>query len=303
MGGDAIKFVGWRNASRSIRVAQIRGCARCLTLLGRSRWGRKLISGARGNPAVRPILDWLLAFHGTFPSIEAAAACAARYVPASHDHPKQMTLHAGFAEVTRESDYPVLFFLLPIASELRSVFDLGGSVGNLFFQLDRRLHFSEEMVWTVHDLPFKREAMVEFARSRNERRLRFSDQLSSASGADLFIVAGAIHFFEPKLAELLAGLERLPRHVIVNRSPFSNLDHDIIAVHDGGLWLNPCKLHSVDGFCTAMNKLGYELVAMWPVHERSMRVPLYPDYDGAYRGFYFRLAESVISTGLPQAGG
>jgi putative methyltransferase (TIGR04325 family) len=194
--------------------------------------------------------------------------------------------------VTRESDYPVLFFLSPIASELRTVFDLGGSIGNLFFQLDRHLHFSHELVWTVHDLPFKRAAMLEFARRRNEERLRFSDHFYSASGVDLFIVAGAIHFFEPTLADLLTPLERLPKHVIVNRSPFSSLD-DIITVHDGGLWVNPCKLHSVSSFCSAMGELGYDLIASWPVHERRTRVPLFPDCDGIYRGFYFRLSEKI----------
>ncbi|WP_426609743.1 methyltransferase, TIGR04325 family [Bradyrhizobium sp. McL0616] len=289
-GGDFVKLGHWRNAIRSMRVAQIRGFARLLILFGRSRRGAGLIMRARRSRVIRPVLERLLAFHGTFPSIEAASACAVRYVPESHDHPKQMSLHSEFAQVTRESDYPVLFFLAPIASELRSVFDLGGSVGNLFFQLDRHLHLSSDLVWTVHDLPFKRNAMVEFARSRDEGRLRFSDEFSSASGVDLFIVAGAIHFFEPTLGTLLARLDRFPKHVIINRSPFSNLD-DIVAVHDGKLWVNPCKLHGIDKFCSAMRGLGYELVASWPVHERRTRVPLFPDCDGTYRGFYFRLTE------------
>lgn len=283
-------FSRLRLAISSIRVAQIRGFARLLTLVGRSRWGSKAIVFARNRRAMRPVLEWLLAFHGSFQSIAAASACAARYVSGSHDHPGQLDLHAEFAEVTRESDYPVLFFLAPFASELRSAFDLGGSIGNLFFQLDRHLHFSPEIVWTVHDLPFKREAMQDFARSKSEERLVFSDQFSSASGVDLFIVAGAIHFFEPTLAELLASLDRLPRHVVVNRSPFSNLD-DIVTVHDGGLWVNPCKLHAIRKFCSAMNSLGYDLVASWPVHERRTRVPLFPDCDATYRGFYFRLSE------------
>lgn len=289
---NSIELSRLRAAVGSIRLAQIRGFARLLTLVGRSSWGSKVITRARNSRAMRPVLAWLLAFHGSFPSIAAASACAARYIPGSHDHPKQVNLHADFAEVTRESDFPVLFFLAPIASEFRSVFDLGGSVGNLFFQLARHLQFSTELVWTVYDLPFKREAMQEFARKRGEGRLTFSDRFSAASGADLFIVTGAIHFFEPTLAELLSSLDLLPRHVIINRSPFSNLD-DIVAVHDGGLWLNPCKLHSVDKLCSGMGSLGYDLVASWPVHERRTRVPLFPDCDGIYKGFYFRLPKGA----------
>jgi putative methyltransferase (TIGR04325 family) len=203
-----------------------------------------------------------------------------------------LDIHAEFAGSTRESDYPVLFFLQPIATELRSVFDLGGSIGNLFFQLDRYLHLPRELTWIVHDLPFKREAMVEFAKKKGEDRVAFSDEFSRASGVDLFIVVGAVHYFEPPLAELLARLETLPRHVIVNRSPFSAAN-DVIAVQDGGLWLSACKLHRMDRFCSAMGDLGYSLVAKWPVHERRMRVPLFPDCGAGYFGFYFRLSAAV----------
>jgi len=293
MSGDIVESErpsrGVSHSIRRMRVAQIRALARVLISIGRSRWGRVLVRRARDGVLTGRALRWLLAFHGTFSSIEDARSCAARYVPASHEHPKQITLHAQFAEVTRESDYPVLFFLSPVVSELRTVFDLGGSIGNLFFQLDRYLNFSNELVWTVHDIPVKRAAMNEFAREKGEKRLAFTDEFSAASGVDLFIVVGAIHFFEPKLAELLDQLESLPKHVIVNRSPFSSGD-DIVMVHDGGLWVNPCKLHSVEKLCSGMRDLGYEFVASWPVNERIVRIPLIPEYNETYRGFYFRLS-------------
>src|SRR5258708_25650950 len=226
MDGDVVKSKGFRRPTsdvfRSMRVAQIRALAGVLELVGKSRWGRKLVCFARDSVLIGPALRWLLAFRSTFSSLDDAKACAARYIPASHEFPIQSTLHAKFAEVTRESDYPVLFFLAPIASELRSVFDLGGSVGNLFFQLDRYLKFSEELVWTIHDLPVKKKTMLEFAKKKGEKRITFADRFSSASGVDLFIVVGALHYFEPSLADLLCELESLPKHVIVNRSPFSN---------------------------------------------------------------------------------
>jgi putative methyltransferase (TIGR04325 family) len=272
-----------------MRIAQIRMLARVLILVGASRLGGKLVCHARDNLLIGPALRWLLAFRGTFATLDDAKACAARYIPASHEHPKQITLHAEFAKATRESDYPVLFFLSPVVSELRTVFDLGGSIGNLFFQLDRYLKFSDELVWAVHDLPVKKKALFDFAEEQGEKRVVFADEFSSASGVDLFIVVGALHFFEPKLAELLRGLDRLPKHVIVNRTPFSNRN-DIVMVHDGGLWLNPCKLHSMERLFSGMRDLGYELVASWPVNERSVRIPLCPEYNETYFGFYFRLS-------------
>lgn len=290
--GGLTKLSRLRAIVRAIRVRQIRAFARLLILVGMSRWGSRFVIRVRDVRLIRGLLNWLLAFHGNFPSIELAGASASRYVPASHEHPKQTILHANFAELTRESDYPVLFYLTPIASQLRKVFDLGGSIGNLFFQLDRHLHFSNELVWTVHDLPFKREAMNDFARAKGESRLAFSDDISSASGVDLFIVVGAIHYFEPTLAEILAQLKVLPKHVIINRSPFSS-ENDVVAVQDGRLWLNPCKLHSIGKLCSKMGDLGYECVASWPVHERTMRVPLFPDCTDVYRGFYFRLSRPI----------
>lgn len=272
-----------------MRIAQIRAFARVLLLIGRSTLGKKLICRARDNRLIGPSLRWLLAFRGTFSSLKDATKCARRYIPESHEHPKQISLHAGFAELTRESDYPVLFFLSPILSELRNVFDLGGSIGNLFFQLDRHLKFSEKVVWTIYDLPSKRSAMIEFAEKKGEKRLKFTDQFSSASGADLFIVVGAIQYFETTLAELLSSLDRLPKHVIVNRSPFSD-GRDIVTVQDGGLWLNPCKLHSVEKLLSGMRDLGYRLISSWPVNERNLRIPLIPEYREPYFGFYFRLS-------------
>ena len=115
-------------AAKSVRIAQIRLLGRALIFAGRSRLGRKLISGARDNHLTGSILRWLLAFYGTFSSLAEATHCAARYIPASHDHPILNELHSEFAEITRESDYPVLFFLAPISSDLRTVFDLGGSI-------------------------------------------------------------------------------------------------------------------------------------------------------------------------------
>ena len=263
-----------------------------LIFAGRSRLGRQFISRARDNRLTGPMLRWLLAFYGTFSSLAAATQSAARYIPASHEHPILNELHSEFAELTRESDYPVLFFLAPIASEFRTVFDLGGSIGNLFFQLGRYLKFDDELVWAVHDLPFKKSALLELARAKREKRLTFTEEFSSASGVDLFIVVGALHFFESSLADLLSGLARLPKHVIVNRSPFSD-GQEIAVVQDGERWLNPCKLHNTEKLISGMRGLGYKLVASWPVNERIIRIPLDPEYNAPFRGFYFCLLDGA----------
>jgi putative methyltransferase (TIGR04325 family) len=242
----------------------------------------------RETPRTGAALSWLLGFRGTFGSLAEAAEYVARYVPTGHGHPNEHALQVTKAETTRESDYPMLFFLAPLEPELRSVFDLGGGIGNLFYVLDRHLHFSNELVWTVHDLPMKKQPALAFAKLKNESRVTFTDEFSSASGVDLFIVVGALHFFEPTLADLIGPLDRLPKHVILNRTPFSH-GQEIITVQDYRDWVFPCKLHSVTKLVSGMQRLGYELVASWPVHERKLNVPLHPEYTEPYYGFYFRL--------------
>jgi putative methyltransferase (TIGR04325 family) len=143
---------------------------------------------------------------------------------------------------------------------------------------------------SINDLPIKEKALLELTRAKHEKRVIFTEEFSSASGVDLFIVVGALHFFEPSLADLLSNLARLPRHVIVNRSPFSE-GKEMVVVQDGGLWLNPCKLHNVGKRISGMRDLSYKLVASWPVNGRILRIPLNPEYGEPFRGFYFCLPD------------
>src|SRR5258706_5666 len=109
------------------------------------------------------------------------------------------------------------FFVAPFGPELQIVFDFGGGIGNLFYVLGRHLHFSNELVWKIHDLPANRQPALAFAKLNNEDRVIFTDDFSSASGSDLFIVVGALHYFEPTLSDLIRPLDKLPKYVIVNR--------------------------------------------------------------------------------------
>ena len=238
------------------RLAQMRAFARFLEVVSRLSSGRWLICLARDAPLIGMVLRWLLGFHGAFASLEEAAAYAARYVPDSHEHPEEHDFQVATAKMVRESDYPMLFFLAQIKSELRSVFDLGGGIGRLFFVLDRHLRFSDELVWTIHDLPFRKQSALAFASSKNENRIVFADEFSAASGTDLLIAVGALHYFEPTLADLISTLDSLPRHVIVNRSPCSN-QMDIVTVQDCGNRVVPCKLHSITKLISEMERLGY----------------------------------------------
>lgn len=271
-----------------LRIFQIRVATSLLTSLGTCSSGRRILASLREKRWARVPLDSCLGFRRTFPSFAAAQACASNYIQAGHEHPDEVAYHTSIAGTVRESDYPVLFFLAPLAAEIQRVFDLGGNVGNLFYAYQSKINLSSAMNWVVYDLPFTKPLGEKLAHDRAETRIRFASAIAEASGSDVFIASGSLHYFEQPLHEMLCSLENLPEHVFVNRTPCSQ-GSALITVQDNRSFLVPCKLHSRTAFIAGMEALGYELQSEWPVHERKLWVPMYPDLSArTYSGFYFR---------------
>ncbi|HXN51141.1 MAG TPA: methyltransferase, TIGR04325 family [Candidatus Acidoferrum sp.] len=270
------------------RIFQIRALASLLKFLGTRSAGRTFITRLCSNRVTRVPLEICLGFRRAFPSFAAAQACAAKYIQAGHEHSDDTRFHTSMADSVRESDYPVLFHLAPFVSELGRVFDFGGNVGNLFYSYQRKLNFPSKLLWTVYDLSVKKALGEKLAAQRGETRIRFANALAEASGSDVFIASGSLHYFEEPLHEILACLEDLPKHVFVNRTPCSS-GPDLITVQDNRSYLVPCKLHSRTTLIAGMQALGYELQSEWPVYERRLPVPTHPDLSArTYSGFYFR---------------
>lgn len=271
-----------------LRIFQIRALASLLNSIGTRSTGRTLIARLRSISLTRSLLDTCLGYRRVFPSFAAAQTYASRYIQAGHEHPDDVRFHTSIADTVRESDYPILFHLAPLAAELRFVFDLGGNVGNLFYAYQRKIDFPATLVWTVYDLPAKRPAGEKLASTRRENRIRFSNSLADASGSDVLIASGSLHYFEKPLHEMLLGLRDLPRHIFINRTPCCS-QIDLVTVQDNRSYLVPCKLHSRSKLITGLHGLGYELVSDWPVYERRLPVPTHPDLcERTYSGFYFR---------------
>lgn len=270
------------------RIFQIRALASLLNSLGIRPTGRNLIVRLRSNRMTRVPLNVCLGFRRTFPSFATAQTCSLRYIAAGHEHPDDIRFHTSMSDTVRESDYPVLFHLAPLAPQLHHVFDLGGSVGNLFYSYQRKLNFPPGLLWTVYDLPVKKQLGEELAAQRAEARIGFCASLDKANGCDVLIASGSLHYFEEPLHQILAALNDPPKHVFVNRSPFS-LGPDLITVQDNRTYLVPCKLHSRAALIGGMHSLGYALQAEWPVYERRLLVPMHPEAcPRTYSGFYFR---------------
>ena len=271
-----------------LRIFQIRALASFLNFLGTRSPGRKFITRLRSNPFTRTPLETCLGFRRAFPSFAAAQACASKYIQAGHEHPDDVRFHTSMSDTVRESDYAILFHLVPLVSGLRRVFDFGGNVGNLFYSYQRKIDFSPGLLWTVYDLPVKKLLGEKLAAERAETRIRFTDTLAEATGSDVFIASGSLHYFEEPLHKILGSLEDFPKHVFINRTPCSS-GPDLITVQDNRSYLVPCKLHSRTTLIAGMQSLGYELKSEWPVYERRLLVPTHPEVSArTYSGFYFR---------------
>ena len=285
-----------------IRRLQIKLLAKLLSWVGYRPQGRAWLIRARSHSFLRSVLELLLGYRRAFDSLAEAQARSSRYSNQGHEHPDEIRPHIVRTRLIRESDYPVLFFLAEHSQRLSRVFDLGGSVGNLFYAYQHHLKFAGDLIWMIHDLPEQKRLGTKIAIQRNEKRIRYVDSLADANGVDLFIVSGSLHYFESSLSQMLSQLNDLPGRVVVNRTPCSS-GEDIVTVQDGISYVIPCKLHSRTKLLEGMTALGYVLRGEWPVYELMMWLPLYPECSNSYySGFYFERRDISTSLSLKNPG-
>lgn len=246
-----------------------------------------LLGAIRAVPGLAWLLDRLVGFRRPFFSYRDAEAAARRFLASGHSHSANAQLHLDLSQRPRPSDYPVLFHLGRIPN-LRSVFDLGGNVGNLFYCYDGYLHFPASTTWKVLDVDAIRSIGEDLARQRGETRLQFVADIGPAGNPDVLLVSGALHYFEQPLPEMLAALPAKPPHVIINRTPLSERE-TLFAVQDAGEFLVACQLHRRADLIAGMLKLGYRLADEWTVPELSLQFPAQPDLSvDSYSGLYFQ---------------
>jgi putative methyltransferase (TIGR04325 family) len=275
--------------ARRVRVRQIRLCTDALVALGDRPLTFKVIKALRERPFGRGFLNLLTGYNRAYATLAGANAAIRSADELGHEHPKYAQLNLSMSESARLSDYPALFHMQPLLPSLRTVFDFGGNVGNLFYCYSRYLALPNDLIWTVYDLPNNLKTGATIACEKSERRLRFTGQFEQAEGADLFIACGSLHYFEEPLPDMLAKLTRLPRYVLINRTPLVD-GPPLATIQDAEFWRIACKLHNRDNLIAQFNKLGYDLMDMWSIAESSVIVVCYPDRSArSYTGLFFKL--------------
>jgi putative methyltransferase (TIGR04325 family) len=111
--------------------------------------------------------------------------------------------------------------------------------------------------------------------------------VSSCDPVDIFMTAGTLQYMEATLPEILRSLKAIPENVLVHNLPL----HSQIAfwtLQNLGVCEVPYKIHAQEEFKTAMENLGYELVASW-TNPRQIEIPRHRTIRiEGYLGFYFR---------------
>lgn len=274
-----------------LRFKQIRLFAKTVERISSRNGSNRLLSILGSNPLIDRALS---GFRRTYPSFEAACRAAERYKLPSHEHPNNIAIHLARAEELRPSDYPVLFHLQKILPQIRSVLDIGGSIGNLFFSYEKYLDYPPGFSWTVFEASDLVTAGTRIAQQKNEPRLQFTTSLESCESADAVLISGALHYFEQMPPELLQGLRHRPRHVFINRTPVIDGPSAVtIQDHDDYYAISPARMISRSELMQSMSVADYDLVDEWRASELRLRIPLHPKASvNAYSGFYFRAQES-----------
>jgi|EndMetStandDraft_4_1072995.scaffolds.fasta_scaffold16772_1 putative methyltransferase (TIGR04325 family) len=271
------------------RIRQIQLCSRGLRLVDSVPRTFAVIKWLRRLPVVRTILAAMTGYNKPFSSLSNAEAAISGYEGGGHCSVEYLENTAAHGQRLQLSDYPALFYIRPLLPDIKTVFDLGGGVGSLFYSYSKYIAIPSDLTWTVYDLPKTLEIGDRIARERSERRLRFTDRITDGEGVDLFIGCGSLHYFEMPLPDLLTDLTRKPRYVLVNRTPLVD-GPPVATAQDGGTYRLACKLHNRLDLIHRFEAIGYELVADWRTSEASVIIPCYPDLSAPnYSGMFFQL--------------
>jgi putative methyltransferase (TIGR04325 family) len=260
-------------------------------------------------PLIRPLLERVYERHFSGNALGRFRGVFDNFEQANLSAPKTKPLGFNCPEYTREFgdrltrifsfDYPVLFWLKGILAEGCRVFDLGGHVGLQYYAYSKYLDYPAGMSWMVCDLPEITRAGEDLARTKQRSGILFTNRIEDASGSDVLIAAGSLQYIQrPTLSVILSGLERKPRHLLLNKLPLYEGDQ-FVTLQNGGAAFHPQYVFNRSEFIRSLTVLGYSLVDTWTVETHSGHIPFHPESSFRYHsGLYLRYSTPATSEGL-----
>lgn len=283
------KIAPSRSLIKRLRLAQIRASSRIASVVADRPAGQACFSALRRRRSGVRILDAILGHRRVYPTLADAQVAVSPFENFGHENPTNVAIHMDMSLLARPSDYAALFHLLPIIGEISSVYDVGGNAGNIYYSYKNYLNFRQDLKWVVYDLPGPIAYGKNLAEKRSVEQLEFTEQWSLASGVDLMLISGSLHYFEEPLAHRLQRLPKRPKHILLNRTPLTHKP-TVGAIQDVGDYHVACLLLNREEVVQSLAQMGYELIDTWRCAELSFAVPANPEYNiGFYSGMMFRL--------------
>ncbi|ACB94028.1 TIGR04325 family methyltransferase [Beijerinckia indica] len=169
-------------------------------------------------------------------------------------------------------DWPVLFFLQRIFNEnaLRVITDFGGHIGSKYYAYKDMLTLPADLCWQVVDVP----AVVREGRRRltETPTLHFYEKLEETQACDILLCSGVLQYAELSIDEIVARLPKRPARIIVNKVALSE-NESFYTLEDFGKYRMPYHILAPDALKESRLRLGYTLLAHWPIPSRDFIVP------------------------------
>jgi putative methyltransferase (TIGR04325 family) len=274
--------------------------ARLTNSLLRSRAFRKFVSTLENK--LPPVREWhrfqyqvhfdqhtskARLFSGVYKNTSEAMAAIPAGALVGQDNEEIAARHASETQRLWPSDYPVLFWLKSLLHENSRVFDFGGAAGISFYSFEKYLHYPSGSSWIVCDVPEVAAKGEELARTRGAVGLSFTTEFGRANDADVLFASGSLQFIEEPLSSLISKLEKQPRHLLINRTPFCDTP-DFVTLHNTGPTICPYRIRNLSDFIAGLEGIGYSLLDSWQTPDLSCYIPFHPERAvEAYRGMYF----------------
>lgn len=237
------------------------------------------------------VAKWERLFHGVYPDYASASKAIPERFNVGYDNADAATFLGQNASV-RSSDYPVLFWLIRLLPENYRVLDFGGYLGISYRAYAPFLSYPTGLTWTVYDVPAVVAKGKELLASHPDPRLSFTTDFMKAADADILLAAGSLQFCERDFSLYLAGLPRLPRHLLINKTPIIE-GEQFVTLHSMGVALTPYRVFQEKQFMDSLVRLGYRLVDQWKNEDFACMIPFDLERSvNAFSGMYFTREDS-----------
>lgn len=230
-------------------------------------------------------------FWGVFDSFEAAAASAPPALSVGYDN--EASANIPYVSAISPRDYPAMFWLLRSMSDgMRSFFDLGGHTGVKYYAFRRATGFPPDLRWTVCDVPAVVVRGRELALARDpEGMLGFTDRYEDLDGQDVLFASGSLQYLPVTLPDMLKGLRRMPRRIVVNTTPIHET-RSFFTLNSIGTAFCPYRVQARGAFVESVTALGYQKRDAWENLGKGMQIPNSEGADvPSYSGFCFDLKD------------